>query len=80
MSTFGLIYITGSIIAFILVIYNAFKDEEVITVKDLVMILSIAFCASVFSWIGLFICIITFYEDVVIYRRKNNYDKENIKK
>lgn len=68
MNTISFIYIIGVIIASI-INYNLFiKKEDYITIKDLIIYLTI----SVGSWLSIIICIAIFWKEILNYRI---YDK-----
>lgn len=68
MNTISLIYIIGVIIASI-INYNLFiKKEDYITIKDLIIYLTI----SVGSWLFIIVCIAEYWKEILNYRI---YDK-----
>jgi hypothetical protein len=70
MSTYGLIYLIGSIIVFIVTLFLLIKNEKVITILDLFGLFSISFIFSLFSWLGVFIAFLVIFGDVVLFERK----------
>lgn len=68
MNTISLIYIIGVVIASV-INYNLFiKKEDYITIKDLIIYLTI----SVSSWLSIIVCIVEYWKEILNYRI---YDK-----
>lgn len=68
MNTISLIYIIGVVIASV-INYNLFiKKEDYITIKDLIIYLTI----SVSSWLSIIVCIVEYWKEILNYRM---YDK-----
>lgn len=68
MNTILLIYIIGVVIASV-INYNLFiKKEDYITIKDLIIYLTI----SVSSWLSIIVCIVEYWKEILNYRI---YDK-----
>ena len=71
MSTFGIIYIIGCVVTFVLVVRLFIKIWETdLTVNDLLFAICIAFVASLLSWLGVIISIIDIYGDKVVIKHK----------
>lgn len=72
MNTILLIYIIGVIIASI-INYNLFiKKEDYITIKDLIIYLTI----SVGSWLSIIVCIAESWKEILNYRIYNKNKKK----
>lgn len=72
MNTISLIYIIGVVIASV-INYNLFiKKEDYITIKDLIIYLTI----SVSSWLSIIVCIVEYWKEILNYRI---YDKNKKK-
>lgn len=73
MNTISLIYIIGVVIASV-INYNLFiKKEDYITIKDLIIYLTI----SVSSWLSIIVCIVEYWKEILNYRIYDKNKKKN---